>query len=362
MGGYIVKYYGDDFETYTLGALKGQTDITKVEVWDEHVPPNQVMIKSDIIYSGAKSCWMKYDVVSGAGCGLIWYNMIHTGKKEYIIPLYLVRCWGEVESATEIFATKSIHVNVRCGINSSGNFWVANGDTVVVLGAYGTGSWRVIKMIVDWDTLKFDVFLDNTLVAHDYSCQQVFYSGYADNSFFIISDYNDFYIDNITVNAEYMGVLEAVTNAMVSTINTELQSISTSFKVRAGYPHESASIPYSVYVNIIDMGHEEFGQGQRYKTNIIQKRKLLVRISVYTPKSADTTLFSDGIGTSSEQLYLDRICDSIQRCLMRYRNLNNDNVCDTTLRGVSPLLFDENLNSFNKTMSYDIEYEELFEK
>lgn len=159
------------------------------------------------------------------------------------------------------------------------------------------------------------------------------------------------------------GAIESVTTGLINLLTPEMQNnVTAAFKVITGYPHTASTTPYSAYVNIIDMSSEEFGQGQRYKTNLIQNRKLLTRISVWIPRAKDGTLYKDGtVGSSgsTEQLYLDRICDRIQRCLITNRNLNMNRVCDTQLRGISPLLFDESLNAFSKTMSFQIEYEEI---
>lgn len=155
------------------------------------------------------------------------------------------------------------------------------------------------------------------------------------------------------------GAIESVTTGLITTIRTDLESITTGFKVKVDYPHEKSQIPYGVYVNLIDMTHEEFGIGQRYKTNKIQLRKLLYRISIYTPKKTDTTLYSDGTGTSCETQWIDRIIDRIQRRLITKRDLDMTYVSDVQLRGVSPLLFDENLNAFSKTISVEVEFEEI---
>ena len=50
------KKIGEDFEAYNTGSLKGQTDETKLTVWDESVGATQVVVKTDVVYSGAKSC------------------------------------------------------------------------------------------------------------------------------------------------------------------------------------------------------------------------------------------------------------------------------------------------------------------
>ncbi len=292
-----------------------------------------------------------------------------------------------------------------------------------------------------------------------------------------------------------IGCIESVTTGLINIIRTDLATITPNFRIVVGYPHEASQIPFSVYVNVIDMSHEEFGQGQRYKTNLIQKRKLLVRISCWTPKIKDDSYsinvlddfenITDWTATNStlslitgsfegsycmsiksttakplggtwlkatktfttpvqinmftkfniytkkitpalhglqiwliddvstplilcsipiaswaketndittitniktieiyydsafavddevlvdyfyldtqivEQQYLDRILDRIQRLLITERDLNMTYVSDVQLRGISPLLFDESLNAFNKTMSYEIEFEEL---
>lgn len=290
------------------------------------------------------------------------------------------------------------------------------------------------------------------------------------------------------------GCIESVTTGLINLIGTDLESITPSFKVQVGYPHEASQIPFGVFVNVIDMSFEEFGQGQRYKTNLIQKRKLLVRISAWTPRIKDATYLineledfediTDWTGTDAtlsqatgtvgtysmsiksttakplggnwlkatktfttpvqinmftkfniyrkklttnphglqiwliddastplslcsipttswaketydittitniktieiyydgafavndevlfdyfyldsqvtEQQYLDQILDRIQRLLILNRNLNMDRVCDSQLRSVSPLLFDENLNAFSKSLSIEIEFEEI---
>ncbi len=357
MSNYWTTILEDGFEAYDGGF----GDWQKYEAAD--VFP---VIDSTIKHAGAKS--VKFDTYGvSSNMSLIKQYLVY-GFFE-VIEFYMRVSGSNSESADFYIVTSNKNKKDLAYIFTGGMnrkiFYMDN------TGSHDTGftlsvdTWYKFKIQQSNLTKKFSLDINDVNYISDATASEstdfpladaiVFYKNCEAGIF-----YN--WIDDLKITGGYMGVIEDTTSALISTLNTELQTISSSFKVRAGYPHESASIPYSVFVNIIDMGHEEFGQGQRYKSNIIQNRKLLVRISVYTPKSADTTLYSDGIGTSSEQLYLDRILDRIQRCLMRYRNLNNDNVIDTTLRGISPLLFDENLNSFNKTMSYDIEYEERFEK
>ncbi len=345
----------DDFEAYDGGFGD----------WGTGNLGNYPEVDPTIFYSGTQS--IKFDTYLEANNRVLMHNNLEYKYSQELSFYFRITGSNSEWNDFYIITTDANKKDMVYIYTGGGHKKILYQDST---GEHNTGfllvdnTWYKFRLRQNIIEKRFSLWVNDVLIidnvkallADDYLFANMIYFWKAPNAGIC---YN--WIDKLSIY-EMTGVLESVTNALVSTLNTELQTINTGFKVRAGYPHESAQIPYSVFVNIIDMSHEEFGIGQKYKSNIIQLRKLLCRISVYTPKSADTTLYSDGIGTSSEQLYLDRVCDRIQILLMAKRNLNNDNVCDTTLRGMTGILFDENLNAFSKTLSFDVEYEEQFEK